>query len=521
MTRLLHHVLQVYRFSFRQEQLAKLTPSELIETAYLSALLEQHPHRQLKRFSHRFATVRNFLEQIVSVVPVESIVHTIGHCDDQNVANKCADLLIASQLELPPSLTLMNGMYNAVVAQTIGYSCNLTSENQFMATAAATVNQKNKGEMARKLYQQRAKQKPHEHPVGEILNREALYTQVSANFLKDHVPSLRDHLIFIQLKYPNHPRPVQLANVNRMCQKMTLKSRSCKELNAINGLKLEIVYPSTSRVVLPNEVQTLVKSPLEILSEGRNRLLWLSQQSNLAGEKIESLKEEERQRLSNLYNSKMLSVVNEIRTNDLRMCTSLLGAFMEEQIRVPLMKSEFNTGRALNTLLSAAAVGVWAMFSLSLGDMNAVIQSIPSRSLLVQVTEYIKGIFKEKSATADKNYAGKLQFMVQGMDKTVSCNCHYVSYSLERQLLELCKKLKISESTPLEMLVKDWDQLFKDDVLSLVVPTHRSLIASWMKWALMMHNLREELAKYTTVGVVGLVNSGKSLLVSTLFNIQV
>ena len=235
-----------------------------------------------------------------------------------------------------------------------------------------------------------------------------------------------------------------------------------------------------------------MKTPLDILSEGRRSLSWLAQQmvsSKPTREESGNLKEDQRQQLSQLYNSKMLSVVNEIRTNDLRMCTSLLGAFMEEQIRVPLVKSESNTARALNTLLSAAAVGVWAMFSLTLGDMDAVFKSIPSRSLLVQVKEYIRGIFQEKSASADKNYAGKLQFMVQGMDKMVSCNSHYVSYSLERQLLELCKKLNISESTPLEILVKDWDQLFKDDVLSLVVPTHRSLIASWMKWALMMHNL--------------------------------
>ena len=37
----------------------------------------------------------------------------------------------------------------------------------------------------------------------------------------------------------------------------------------------------------------------------------------------------------------------------------------------------------------------------------------------------------------------------------------------------------------------------------------------------MIHRLCEELARYTTVGVVGLVNSGKSLLVRTLFDIKV
>jgi len=111
--------------------------------------------------------------------------------------------------------------------------------------------------------------------------------------------------------------------------------------------------------------------------------------------------------------------------------------------------------------------------------------------------------------------------MVQGLNETVSCNSHYISYSLERQLIELCKKLNIGRSTPLDTLIKDWDSIFKDDVLSLVMPSYRSLIARWLKWALMVHHLREELAKYTSIGVIGLVNSGKSLLVSSLFGIQV
>ena len=111
--------------------------------------------------------------------------------------------------------------------------------------------------------------------------------------------------------------------------------------------------------------------------------------------------------------------------------------------------------------------------------------------------------------------------MVQSMKNTVSCNSDYVSYSLERQLIELCKPLNIDETTPLKKLVSNWDEIFKDNVMSLVVPEYRSLIARWLKWALMVHHLREELARYTAVGVVGLVNSGKSLLVSTLFKVKV
>ncbi len=513
----------MFRFTFRQEQLAKLTPSELIETAYLSTLLEQHPHTtKLKMFSHRFNTVKMFLEQIVSVVPIESVFHTIAISGDLEIMSRCCSLLESSQLDLPSSLLLSTGAdsaYYAVRTYTAGndqppyYTSN---EDRYLVWNEFTSGKSLTKETARAHYQKYAKNNSRATgatTVNKITDREIFYTTTIPLRYQELLQqnfNLSDVCEAVQTLFPSHPNSQLLTRILMLFHNTLKNVKKCEQINAINDLKLSMIYPT---------LDSQEKSPLEILVVSRKKLSQLSQQS-LSRSSDTSLKEDQRQRLSQLYNSKMLELVNYIRSKDLKMCTHLLGAFMENQIKVPLVKSEFNTAKALGALVNAAAVGVWAMFSLSLGDMNAVIQSIPSGSLLVQVKEYIKGIFAEKTTTADHNYAGKLQFLIQGMDKTVSCNTHYISYSLERQLIELCKKLNISESTPLEVLVRDWDKLFKEDVLSLVVPTHRSLIACWIKWALMIHNLREELAKYTTVGVVGLVNSGKSLLVSTLFNIE-
>jgi hypothetical protein len=139
----------------------------------------------------------------------------------------------------------------------------------------------------------------------------------------------------------------------------------------------------------------------------------------------------------------------------------------------------------------------------------------------VKIADYVKAIVSAQSDASDNQYAAKLQFLVQGMEKTVTCNSQYVSYSLERQLTDLCEKQRIDPSIPLDDLLLRWGKLFKEETLSLVARSHRPLIARWLKWALMVHNLREELAKYTAVGVTGLVNSGKSKLVSTLFGLQV
>ncbi len=467
-------------------------------------------------FSHRFNTVKHFLEQIVSVVPIESIFHTIAISDDLEIMTRCCSLLESSQLDLPPSLLLFSSVDNALYAAHsltgVGQFKRFHSnENKYLEWKQVVSGKTVTKETARAHYQKYAKQSSRATgapTVNKIIDREAFYATKYHQMYLQMSPKYTqsDAHKYFQTVLPNHPNPQLLSRIITLSDNSLMSVKNFKQVNAINDLKLGMIYPSQE------------KSPLEILVVSRKKLSQLSQQS-ISRSSDTSLKED--QQLSQLYNSKMLELVNDIRSKDLKMCTHLLGAFMENQIKVPLVQSKFNTAKALGALVNAAAVGVWAMFSLSLGDMNAVIQSIPSGSLLVQVKEYIKGIFAEKTTTADHNYAGKLQFLIQGMDKTVSCNTHYISYSLERQLIELCKKLNISESTPLEVLVQDWDKLFKEDVLSLVVPTHRSLIACWIKWALMIHNLREELAKYTTVGVVGLVNSEKSLLVSTLFNIEV
>ena len=197
---------------------------------------------------------------------------------------------------------------------------------------------------------------------------------------------------------------------------------------------------------------------------------------------------------------------------------------MEQQkIDIPLVKSRHDRSKALS-LSGRASVGVWALSSLDYSAIQPILTRCHGNQLLVKIENYVKAIFSAKlmgSEANDNQYAAKLQFIVQGMEKTVTCNTQYISYSLERQLSELCKARKIDTHFPLDRLVGQWGKLFEENILSLVALSHRPLIARWLMWALMVHHLREELAKYTAVGVIGLVNSGKSRLVNTLFGIKV
>ena len=461
-----------------------------------------------------------FLTKVVIIVPIESLVHAISETDDLSIALKCCKQLMVSNLTLQqPSSTLLIGLEYAMhmfVANSYESvptfsKAKTPSEHSFslMKEHQSLLNVKyNKRREERRIKKDIAYHDSVNSPLTNSICRGALFGLHGHLMSQFHTNEAFRRRILDSSVYKSELDFL----FTQLCLMQEWKRGF---FNAICGKNLEDAYPV--RMIKSSEMYPL-QSPLQILKKGRKQIHWL--QSKSSAEITTQAKAPEK--LSQLYNSKMLEKVNEIRKESLAVCTLLLGAFMEEQMRVPLMKTSFDTARAIEIATSATAVGVWALFSLTFGDVEAMISAIPSRShILVEVKEYIKGIFKQDVATADENYAGKLQFMIQGMNKMVSCNSHYVSYSLERQLLELCTKLKINESTPLETLVSDWDQIFKDNVMSFVVHTHRSLIARWLKWALMVHQLREELARYTAVGVVGLVNSGKSLLVSTLFDIKV
>ena len=473
----------------------------------MSALLEQHPHSQSKEvkcFSKRFDTLQKFLEQAVSVVPIESLLFAIVHSNDISISHQCCTHLMNLPFTFPLSLLSLEGYCAASEFLIAGYQ---TKDYERVVADKRTFQKVDK--LMNKFFNKKST------PVGRVLVSKQ-WSRISPN-LELNEEQLRQILLTTYGTTPSDDIMKQCTYLTRTSMMMSnYLNRNQTILPAISSLDLSSVYNIQSK---PDSDTAFSLKPLNILIEGRKKLSVLSKQPlKTSAHEVSS---DTPLRLSHLYNSKMLEIVNKFRTEEVRVSCLLLGAFMEEQVKVPLMKTSLDTAKALNVALSVAAVGVWAIFSLALGDLQAVIDSIPSRSLLVEVTDYIKGMFKSAGKIADPNYAGKLQFMVQGMKETVSCNSHYVSYSLERQLIELCKKLNIDESTPLNTLVDDWDQIFKDDILSMVMQTHRSLIARWLKWALMVHHLREELAHYTAVGVVGLVNSGKSLLVSALFDIDV
>ena len=492
--------LQGYDITTRQEQLAKLIPSQLIELAYLSALLEQHPFSGSQPHSHKVKVVSKFLEEIVQVVPVESITHAIAD-GSYETAEVCLKVFLSC--DLPLSFALRNGL--ADCSARVIHNMPIVGRQKFWNFEGQNVGS---SFFYSGMYDEQSKQTTYSaHPC--IPGTTQLFPLTFGKFTFDadelNEPKFSEELV---------------ARFEKLCNHIVLAEQELLSKRALlSEINVDFLYHIN---VGTKDGQGGLRSPINILKDGRNRLshLFATAQSlkplDLAGRS--------ETKRSNL---EMLETVNSIRKNDLATCASLLGGFMyQQEIDIPLVKTHRDSSEQLS-LVAAASVGVWALFSLKYCDIQPILAQCRGEQLLVKILEYVKTVSGVQSVNAPDEesgpYAAKVQFMVQGlqMKETVTCNRQYISYSLERQLVELCHERKIDASIPLVTLTKRWNAIFKDTTFSLVAPSHRSLIARWMKWALMIHNLREELAKYTSVGVVGLVNSGKSKLVNALFGIKV
>ena len=492
--------------------MAKLTPSKLIELAYLSALLEQYPYSSSQPLSHKVEVITKFLKEVVQVVPLESILYAIA-TGSYNVALSCSKALAACDLDLPQSSLMMDGFGVAMPRLLWGIPRQLA----LVAESEAE------------------KQLPQWTSLIHSIRQEKSGKMIYAIFPR--IPGVLDHMPFSpplaqfkfsqeELEFVDNPEIKKMGKCLQNIYDSLLAQVEHQGRNqsskVVSGLNIELLYPISGKSSQQGDV--ILKSPLDILTDGRKELASLATRAQLQFRaETTSSAEMKLTGSTHLLNQKMLEAVNNIRNNDLATCEALLGGFMEQQeVNIPLVKSrQANHSPALE-LSAAATVGVWALFSLNYSDIQPILSKCHGDQLLVKIHDYVNTILGPQSvAPDDAPYAAKLQFMVQGMTKTVTCNSQYISYSLERQLVDLCKECEIDASISHDSLTTRWSKLFKGTTFSLVALSHRPLIARWLKWALMVHNLREELAKYTAVGVAGLVNSGKSVLVNTLFGINV
>lgn len=476
-------------------------------------MLEQYPDNNVP--SQRLMAITAFLEEAVKVVPIESIFYAIGYCED-DTAVECAEALLNANPRIPSSNEAILGVQRAAVRMRTGlhgslfdkilYGCLNSISLPFGEVKSFSLVASSRDEL---VFSGSV-------PVYPICV--PLYANVVTGSVMQS--QSRDQPFALRLPLPPLVKEEEdilfYPEIAEKLEKYSLRNFTNPKHDTVCNLSIEHIYPINS--VRRHSVHcSTLKSPLKVLLNAREEIASLMD----AADDLDSSRQE-----MPPNNDQMLSIVREVIGHNLKMCASLIGGFMEQTIRIPLLKSKEDTAFLLSKTASPVAMGVWALFSLHFKDLHNMLSRMQGNPLLVEIADYISVIISDEkqptsrsSSRLQSKYAGKLQFLLQGMrGKTISCSSEYISYSLEHQL---CNNLKFDKKISVKELIKDWDKIFKGDALSLVAKSHRSLVARWLKWAILVHDLRESLAKYTCVGVTGVVNSGKSLLVSTLFGLNV
>ena len=542
--------------------------------------------------SKRYEVVKSFLEETGKIVPLESVFHVIAH-DSKDTALQCGKALQASGLNFPPSYVMLFCCHEAAARVTTGLTFEeflkerqqssmrlegglelrvpvasiavptsdpsspllgpLSTDDLGFASKQLHNSKQPPPQSKNTLYSEVAGklQVPEGLPSIDTLNLLFPFSQLSESSspsaqrrssfheapetLHNIMPPVMSPMATIRSSlefgaFPSRIPPLDselAAYLQRILSELYIKARSRGDnLPLVSSRSIEQFCPFSLKRHVPGAT---LQSPIQALIDARRQLTLFSE----AAQRDEISNQSSQSSLQ--INEEMIQVVRHIQEYSLNMCSALLAAFMEQQIRIPLIKSHLDTAKVLSAAQNPVAMGSWAFISMNLEDIEEILTSSEGSPLIVEIGDYITSVIEQAKKTstmgnhlteflaADIKYADKLLFLVQGIKtgNTVTCSTQFISYSLERQLYQLSKQLKFDKTLTVKKLVAEWGTVFKNNALYLVAPSHRPLIARWLKWSLLIHDLRETLAEYTCVGTIGLSNSGKSHLVNTLFDVQV
>lgn len=489
-------LMQKFFVSCRKQQVAKLSPAEIIELSFLSALLEQHPYDS-QSISKHFQITKRFFEAIEDVVPIESLLSSIAmaNTDDAlvlSLAMKDSDLRPPFSLGLFINTALaitklQNGALNPSMNEQTLYLEDLFYVFVLAAKRRAATS----------------------HHWTSLVKGSKSLPDVEGIYMKS----------YLKWFSPSISESCESNIADRLFYFRTMMDdaiQSCTgRITAMSGVCIKSLFATTDE-------QKGLKSAITLLKEGRDELqkFQVEMRQTLRRQTTGSQGSAQPEISSTrAHNTRLLDYVKKVR-GDLHILIQILLSFMEERVRVPISESK--------------SISYWKLMKLGLGIFRRKI-SQKGITQYVSVSKHVKSIADETTMkgrnmstnTGDCSqdlYAGKLQFLCSALQKSDDSSIvdpEYPIFSLENQLFRQCKERSISNSTPVQEIWMKWDQNFKDVSMGSIIQSHRTLIATWLKFSLMIHQLREELSCNTSVGVVGLVNSGKSTLVQQLFKIKV
>ena len=452
--------------------------------AYLSALLERG---QEGCKSKRFTAIKTFFERAVSVVPLESIFHAMANAKPE-VALQCCEIFNSCDTFEPTNapkslLASMKYAFSRIRVMQLN-----TVTTPFESSGPAR-NCTHTMQLVTGKYGVQTAAKLIKTPKKNLGNNNELLNSTQSR--------IKDLVSYCSKRAGEKGRKVSPSNID-----------------------LEVIYPSYNVKDTHQREVKCCKAPMTLLTQGRKELNLLSEE--LIATHVGRTDEE---KFSNT-NIKMLEVLTKWR-KEFETCSALLGAFMESQVQIPLEKA--GDDKYVNKLAKhtkSFGLSVLGLLILPFEFLNRIMSSLSEdfRQFVVEFSSRLDSVRSKifrSSGHEFPDYDQRLEFLLGSMKKSVACNQRYVSYSLERQVEDQCRKRNIFHDTPVHEILAQWDDNFEGETLALVTNEYRDLVARWIKWSLMINDLRENLASQTAIGVIGLVNSGKSKFVRSLFGKEV
>jgi hypothetical protein len=451
-----------------------MEPEVILKRAFTMSLLEICPNRlncpgSQPGESPFFKYFEGYLRDIASVVPYESILCTVAHCNNQQVVKRCMSVIKGLQAKFPFSLM----MYASLFVHTF------------------KILHQGQGEALIELFDEL----PFE-VCAYFSWSKAKYTAKNISS-KAAVDSFSKGMFAEEYMF----RPDK-ESLKEMVQDSLQQVDGLLEVDAVSRKTAADLYDMKYSDAGPSSKSELsVESPIDVLI---NRRKELHQVQNIDESALgETTSESEPYSRSK---EEIVKIIKHFHKIHIDFCTRVLCGFVYPQVQVPF--TEVNP----MTFWSHLHFRIAPYFEL-LEDDSKHWPSLLKRC---------ERVIAKGSKLTERTYHGKLKFLVCNADPNTKAltDIEYSMYMLEKELKKISEQKAIREKS-IEQMVHNWQDIFKECPMANVVPSHRRLISRWIKWSLMIHELRLTLENHITIVVTGMANSGKTQLLRSLFGFDV
>ena len=471
---------QLDRLSPRSRQLAKLEPEVILEFAFTMSLLETCPNRlncsgSQPGESSFFKFFEKYLRDIASVVPYESILCTVAQCNNKQVVERCMRTVKELKAEFPFSLM----MYTSLFVHTF----KIQHREQKWTSTGPNFFDQQPFEVCAYFTWSKAK-----YTAKGIPSKAAVESFSKEVFADPYIFRSQDphseELLYLRKMVQD-----SLKQVNSLSEVEAISSKSAADLYNMN-------YYNTGPSSTSEKESVSLQSPIEVLKDGRETLHRNIDKSALISEPHS--------------NEEAMKIIKQIRKIHIDFCIRVLCGFVYQHVQVPFTEANPMT--------------YWKHLRYKIAPYSDILKD--DSIFWVSLLNRCQRAIAKGSQVAERTYNSKLKFLVSNIvpeseAHTAITSTEYSVYMLEKKLEKVCSEREIKKETSIDQMIHEWQTFFKGCPLENVADSHRSLVSRWIKWSLMVQELRLMLENHITIAITGLVNSGKTQLIRSLFAFDV